>query len=271
MLNQPEPDWKELCYLWASDFSHPSDRQTLGGFRARLEAAEAKHSHPVPPAVSVPATEPSTDRHLNIETPMISARLDRRRGLALERLRFEGNEHAVMGGIAHGTFEEIGLQADWYTGDCVFEAPGEPRSPIWNGAMPEFTDWKTETSSPMPASTRPRAGSKSRCVFPATNAASTSTSRSIGPTGARVSCGWAISPCCPMLFFWTGSGWPQPMVVGGRVSPCPAAQSTMVRPVSFLVSSSHGLGMTEGWAEIGDDKTHLRIEVDRCTAPLMVC
>jgi hypothetical protein len=40
-------------------------------------------------------------------------------------------------------------------------------------------------------------------------------------------------------------------------------------PVSFLVSSSHGLGMTDGWAEIGDDKTKLRIEVDRTTAPLL--
>jgi hypothetical protein len=40
-------------------------------------------------------------------------------------------------------------------------------------------------------------------------------------------------------------------------------------PVSFLVSSNHGLGMTEGWVEIGDDKTRLRIEVDRCTAPLL--
>lgn len=27
--------------------------------------------------------------------------------------------------------------------------------------------------------------------------------------------------------------------------------------------------MTEGWAEIGDDRTRLRIEVDRCTAPLL--
>jgi hypothetical protein len=40
-------------------------------------------------------------------------------------------------------------------------------------------------------------------------------------------------------------------------------------PVSFLVSSSHGLGMTEGWAEIGDRENRLRIEIDRATAPLL--
>jgi hypothetical protein len=35
------------------------------------------------------------------------------------------------------------------------------------------------------------------------------------------------------------------------------------------VSSSHGLGLTEGWAEIGDGKTTIRIDVDRATAPLL--
>ena len=40
-------------------------------------------------------------------------------------------------------------------------------------------------------------------------------------------------------------------------------------PVSFLVSASHGLAMTEGWAELGDDRARIRVEVDRATAPLL--
>ena len=40
-------------------------------------------------------------------------------------------------------------------------------------------------------------------------------------------------------------------------------------PVSFLVSSSHGLGMSEGWAEIGDGRTGIRVTVDRTIAPLL--
>src|SRR6202012_4097194 len=39
--------------------------------------------------------------------------------------------------------------------------------------------------------------------------------------------------------------------------------------VSFLVSSSHGLGLSDGWAAIGDGVTDLRVEVDRTTAPLL--
>jgi hypothetical protein len=40
-------------------------------------------------------------------------------------------------------------------------------------------------------------------------------------------------------------------------------------PVSFLVSASYGFGITEGWAELGDQKNRVRIEVDRQTAPLL--
>ncbi len=40
-------------------------------------------------------------------------------------------------------------------------------------------------------------------------------------------------------------------------------------PVSFLVSSSQGLGMTEGWAELGDGKNRIRVTVDRQLGPLM--
>jgi hypothetical protein len=40
-------------------------------------------------------------------------------------------------------------------------------------------------------------------------------------------------------------------------------------PVSFLVSSSYGLGMTEGWAELGDAATRIRVDIDRETAPLL--
>jgi hypothetical protein len=39
--------------------------------------------------------------------------------------------------------------------------------------------------------------------------------------------------------------------------------------VSFLVSASCGLGMTEGWAELGDGSRTIRIEIDRETAPLL--
>jgi hypothetical protein len=41
------------------------------------------------------------------------------------------------------------------------------------------------------------------------------------------------------------------------------------RPISFLVSASNGVGMTDGWLAIGDDTRSVRIDVDRTVAQLV--
>jgi glycosyl hydrolase family 57 len=281
MLECSDADWKELCYLWASDFRTHLTEKRWSNFRTRLEAAEARYSLPPARPVAIPAVEPTLDRHLNIQTPMINARLDRRRGLALEHLRFDGNDHAIMGGIPHGTFEEIGLQADWYTGDCVFEAPGEPKvtdlewckaweQKLENGDV--IAHAVTETpKGPIEKQMR-FSGSERRIDFDITFHW-----EDWGKGALRLG-------HFTLLYDKIESVSEQPNLTtfaldrlrlattngGGRESYSLAGRTIdHGAPVSFLVSSSHGLGMTEGWAEIGDDKTRLRIEVDRCTAPLL--
>jgi hypothetical protein len=269
MLERPDADWKELCYLWASDFrTHLTDKR-WAAFRARLEAAEAKYTLPGAPAVSVPAAEPTTERHLNIETRMISARLDRRRGLALERLRFDGNEHAIMGGLPHGYFDDIALQADWYTGDCVFEAPGEPKVTDleWCEARIEKTECGDVIAHAGIDTPKGRIekqmrfwGSERRIDFDITFHW-TDWGKGVLRLGH-----FTLLPDAFALdrlrLSTTNGGGRESFSLFGRAIDHGA-------PVSFLVSSSHGLGMTEGWVEIGDDKTKLRIEVDRRTAPLL--
>jgi hypothetical protein len=269
LLESREPDWKELCYLWASDFrTHLTEKRWLA-FRARLEAAETKYARPGPPPVMAPQVEPATERHLNIETRMISARLDRRRGLALERLRFEGNEHAIIGGIAHGTFEGISLQADWYTGDCVFEAPGEAKVTDleWCDARIQKTDAGDVIAHASVDTLKGRiekqmrfSGSERRIDFDITFHWS-----DWGKGVLRLG-HFTLLPDAYSLdrlrLSTTNGGNRETFSLHGRTIDYGS-------PVSFLVSSSHGLGMTEGWAEIGDDRVRLRVEVDRCTAPLM--
>lgn len=262
-------DWKELCYLWASDFRTHLTEKRWADFCARLSAAEAKWSPAPAPVISVPDVEPTEDRHINIETAKISARLDRRRGLALERLRFEGNEHAVIGGLPHGYFDEIALQADWYTGDCVFEAPGEHKVTDleWcearilrqeDGSV--IAHARTETPNGLIEKQMLFSGSERRIDFDITF------HWDFWGKGVLRLGHFTLLPTAFSLdrlrLATTNGGTRESFSLFGRTIDHGA-------PVSFLVSSSHGLGMTEGWAEIGDDKTRLRIEVDRATAPLM--
>ncbi len=262
--------WKELCYLWSSDFRTHITEMRWTEFCARLACAEARWAISAPGASLEPKGDLCATRHIDIETPALSARLDRRRGLAIDRLRFAGDMRAMVGGLAHGHFDDIALQADWYTGDCVFEAPGEHK----------ITDLEwCETRL---------------CRRPDGDVVVTA--RIETPKGAILKtmrfCGSEPRVDFDLSFEWEGWGrgslrlghitllpdafdWEQLSLTthngGKNWETFPLRDSAVDHgaPVSFLVSSSHGIGMTEGWAELGDAAARIRVEVDRETAPLL--
>jgi hypothetical protein len=261
-------EWKELCYLWSSDFRTHITQRRWAAYRARLKVAERKWMRArvsTPPTPDIAARE---DRHIDIETPMLTARLDRRRGLAIDWLSFGGK--LVVGGLPHGHFDDIALQADWYTGDCVFEAPGEHK--ITDLEWCEAHVWQDANGDTLARAhtLTPRGPIEKTMRFSA--------------NAPRVD--------FDLTFFWTDWGrgslrlghitllpdafdWRKLSLTthnGGKECETFALKDTHVEhgaPVSFLVSCSHGLGMTEGWAELGDGKTGVRVEVDRATAPLL--
>lgn len=268
MLESSNPDWKELCYLWASDFRTHLTEKRWAAYRARLQAADALWSEPD----AAPPTSQGTvaaDRYIPIETPMLRATLDRRRGLAIASLQFRGQAKPALGGLPHGFFDDIALAADWYTGDCVFEAPGEHKLTDleWcearidrqaNGDVVAFARIETP-KGPIEKILRfcaavPRIEFDLRFDW-----------NDWGKGVLRLG-HFTLLPDAfdakQLTLATTNGGGPERYRLAGRTIEHGA-------PVSFLVSSSHGFGMTEGWAEIGDGKTGLRIDVDRTIAPLL--
>jgi hypothetical protein len=200
----------------------------------------------------------------------MTARLDRRRGLAIDSLQFAGQTRAVLGGLPHGHFDDIALQADWYTGDCVFEAPGEHKVTDLEWCDARLGRDPNGDVLAVAHVDTPKGTIEKRLRFCATE--------------PRVD--------FDIVFDW--QDWGRGSLRVGHITLLPAAfdwqrlrltthnggkecetfflNDTDVdhgAPVSFLVSSSYGLGMTEGRADIGDDKTCIRVEVDRQTAPLL--
>lgn len=268
MAASDAPDWKELCYLWASDFRTHLTEKRWAGFCARLRAAEAKWAT-APMPLPVARGDAREERHIAVETPMLSAWLDRRRGLALSSLKFAGQDKPTIGGLPHGWFDDIALQADWYTGDCVFEAPGEHKltdldwmetriatddaGDVWVHGWLETARGRIEKTMRFRAAAR-RVEFDLRFDW-----------QDWGKGVLRLG-HFTLLPdafdLSGLTLATTNGGGRESFALAGRT----IDQGT---PVSFLVSSSHGFGMTEGWAEIGDGKTRLRIEVDRATAPLL--
>jgi hypothetical protein len=268
--NADDATWKELCYLWSSDFrTHITDSRWQK-FCARLTEGERIWSTaqtPVPPLNNGTLIEA---RHIDIETPMLRARLDRRRGLAIQSLQFSGDDAPTIGGLPHGHFDDIALQADWYTGDCVFEAPGEAK--ITDLEWCEATISRQENGDVVARAhiDTPKGPIEKTMRFSASEPCVEFDMTFRWEDWGRGSLRLGHITLLPDAFDWQYLSLTTHN--GGKVSETFALADQNVdhgAPVSFLVSASYGIGMTEGWAEIGDAKTRIRIEVDRQTAPLL--
>jgi hypothetical protein len=254
--------WRELCYLWSSDFrTHITDARWRR-YRDRLAAAEHVLAAPAAP---LPAPSPAAPaiierKWIEIDTPALSAVLNRRRGLAIQEIRARNdNRPPMLVSLLHGHFDVIDLQADWYTGNCVFEAPGVPKITDLEWVEPKiYADPATADA----IFKRLRfAAHAPRLEFDVVFAW-----REWGRGSLRLG-HFLLNPDAfdhDRLAFSTHNG-------GKRAETFRLGNQTVDhgKPISFLVSASTGLGMSEGIIEIGDDTRAFRVEVDRTVAPLI--
>jgi hypothetical protein len=288
-------DWKELCYLWSSDFRTHITEKRWAAFVERLAKLESSCTSPLrggqkhevfsgggrsQTSNTVPHPENAhgifrpphkgqvQERHIAVSTPTISATLDRRRGLAIESLGFGGP--ALIGGLPHGHFDDIALQADWYTGDCVFEAPGEHKVTDleWCAAR----SWRTEDGDIFAFARieTPKGPIEKTMRFSASEPRVDFDLAFHWPDWGKGSLRLGHITLLPEAFDWAKLSLTTHN--GGKEAETFFLKDAEIdhgAPVSFLVSCSHGIGMTEGWAELGDGKRRIRVETDRATAPLL--
>lgn len=273
--NVQDPNaWRELCYLWSSDFRTHITESRWKRYRARLAAAEevfALPQAPLPVPVQAPAAR-TEQKWLEVETPALSVVLNRRRGLAIHEIRArDGAGPAMLGSLLHGHYDEIDLQFDWYTGNCTFEAPGVPKATDLDWATPavygddETGDAIVETEIKTalgPLFKRLRFSAQS----PSVEFELVFAWREWGRGSLRLG-NFLLNPEAfdqERLSFVTHNG-------GRRAEAFALGAETVDhgRPISFLVSASTGLGMTEGWIALGDDRRSFRVDVDRTAAQLV--
>jgi hypothetical protein len=273
--NVSEPAaWKELCYLWSSDFRTHITESRWTRYRARLAAAEEACALPQP-AWPVPSGAPAArteQKWIEIETPTLHAVLNRRRGLAIQELRKRGDTGpAMVVSLLHGHYDAIDLQADWYSGNTVFEAPGVPKVSDLEWAQPHIYGEMNSSDAIVEAEIATPLGP----IFKQMR---------FSASEARVE--------FDLVLNW--KDWGRGSLRLGHVLLNPEAfdRSTLSfathgggdrlerfalgdrsvdhgKPVSFLVSASTGLGMTEGLIELGDAQRKVRVSVDQETAPLV--
>jgi Glycosyl hydrolase family 57 len=265
-----DAEWKTLCRLWASDFRTHITEARWNAYCTELALTEAGLGTTPAPLPFLQTAVEAEQRFIEIPTPCLKARLDRRRGLAIHSLAFEDDEPPCVGGLPHGYFDDIGLQADWYTGDCVYEQPGEPKITDLEWAETRIGHNETGDTIVTGAIATPLGPIEKHLTFHAQAPRVDFDVSFHWPEWGRGSLRLGHVTLLPDAW-----NWRRLVLVthnGGFATERFALHGHNVdhgAPVSFLVSASCGLGMTEGWAELSDGSRHLRIEVDRQTAPLL--
>lgn len=269
-----EEDWKELCYLWSSDFRTHITEKRWGNYLKRLQIFSDKwEKGPSEKTITrsqsnkVKAGSPlirEEGRFLYIDTGSLSITLNCSRGLTIDKLHFKdaGPTPQVVT-LPHGYFDDISMGADWYTGHLVHEGPGQPKVTDLNPTRIEVESAGDEIAV---------IGTVDTLLGPINKTVTLSLAEPA--VSIKHALQWETLPMGTLrfghitlnpeafdresLFFRTHSGGfdPEIFILGGH-------QVQQGTPVSFLVSAESGVGMTEGWLEAGDARTRLRIESNR--------
>jgi len=272
-----DDDWRELCELWSSDYrTHITDAR-WAAYQARLAALGGNRSAVVrTPRAGAPIAggDSAVTRdgsYLTVRTEYATLVLNSRRGLAIDALSFgTGADVPLCGTLKHGFYDDIHWGADFYTGMTVLESPDRPKITDLSRVEPLVTR-ATDDAIVIEGTVSTELGSVVKTIRVAAAAASIEVTYRLEwpeiPVGSLRLGDVTLNPRAfdrATLFYRCHNGGDRPETFpldGRRVGHGDA--------VSFLVSASHAIGITEGVVELGDRDRALRIEVDKTAAALV--
>lgn len=269
----------ELCYLWSSDFrTHITNKrwarykERLSQFRNSLQIGLRHSIATIESEKQCSGQPPEVNREgrfLAINTSTVKIRLNCKKGLAIDSLWFDSFDgDPLCGTLEHGYYDDISLGSDWYSGHSVLELFGQPKVTDLNETDPKIiiaggvvtVEGQIATSlGPVIKKYEISCSEASIKLFFKFNWEKT-------PIGSFRLGAVTLNPSMfdkKSLFYRTcNGGSPETYYLDGSYVDHGDA-------VSYLVSARSGLGVTEGWIELGDKKHRLLIEIDKSSAALI--
>ena len=145
LKNKDIEDWKEVCYLWSSDFRTHITKERwkeyisrLDKFLKRLPKTNKQHKYNLNDSHNFTKKDGSTT-YINIENDKIVLRLNKKKGLSINALTFKNiSDKPILCSLEHGFYDDITLAADFYSGHSVIERPGKHKIADLDYVEPEF-------------------------------------------------------------------------------------------------------------------------------------
>ena len=152
--NTKEKFWKELCYLWGSDFrTHITEKRwidyldRINKFKKKIKIdKKLKKNNGLRIKKKNYFSNISVkylDRFLEIKGKNIEANFDYNRGCALNKfIDYRISDQPLCGSILHGYYDDIMFGADFYSGHLVFEPLGKHKISDLVITKPKIEGWK---------------------------------------------------------------------------------------------------------------------------------
>lgn len=274
-----QDDWKELCYLWSSDFrTHITDKR-WSAYERRLQDNHAKFAVAKASVAALPegnneeCTGPFDVKRvghlLEIKSDTAIIRLNCLRGLALDSfVALQISEESLIGTVHHGTFSDIDYSADFFSGHLQAEVALKHKVTDLNSVEPTVTLLNDQLL--VSANIKTPVGTVEKIWAINSTKPSLTVHFHIDFDVSNIIClrlGYATLNETLFrredLFFATHNG-------GDSLEFFPISKDVRDfdhgAPVSSLVSANQALGMTEGYFYIGDNQKGIILESDKTEA-----
>ena len=209
-------------------------------------------------------------RYLSVETNTAKVRLNCRRGLAVDGLSFKDvSDKPLVGTMHHGYYDDISLGVDYYTGHLIFESPGQTKVTDLNPVEPKVENNKSCVNISGTISTPLGSVYESIRVFNDIPLMELNyrLDWEFFPLGSLRLGNITLNPAAfkrETLHYCTHNGGYSEETFALNKNDVDHGDAC-----SFLVSTTQGIGITEGAIELGDAQHCLRVEVDKSNAALI--
>jgi hypothetical protein len=281
-INEMNDLWKELCFLWSSDFRTHIEEKKYSAFQKRLDntlSTALNISGNAGSEVCIDKTDKKSKKEFQpvleqqgkliiIETGTLKVTLNSKRGLCIESLIFKSiSNRPLIGTLPHGFYDDISLGADYYSGHTIIEVPGRSKITDLGKVDLELPEHYNESDNYIlvRGTINMRIGTIRKEI-------------QIYLRELRLDISYSFDfHENPLATFRTGiitlipDAFDQESLFyathnGGKILEKHMLKGHTIshdEPASSMVSSKHCLGATEGWVEIGDKDKKVKIYSDK--------
>jgi hypothetical protein len=265
--------WRELCYLWSSDFRTHITDQRWSAYLERLHAFErllnsgtrtatGGGSRIIGHQLAGGFRSRREGRFLKLENDLVQVVLNCRRGLAIDAFVVKKiSDKSLLGTLPHGYYQDIALGADYYSGHLVLETPGQQKITDLSAVDPNIGRADEGDSVIVEGEIATPLGVIRKRILVSLE----------GQLGIEYGLDWEEMPPGALrlahvtlnpeafrpehLYFESHNGGflPERFSVGAK-------RIEHGRSVSFLVSASSAIGMTNGELSLGDEERTVKVQ-----------